>query len=218
MYDGVLAALRGYARKMPRVVRAENDDRPEFGGIVEFVNLSSHLWSLSLASYFDAAQTLTTAPALHGFDSQLSKYLYYASLAGPAFRQFLAAHVPAGVGTLDVEDIIRLRKHLGGMRDFVCDALQDVVLELEPTPNTDAAADRINQEYVRLLEDELARSRPQRFLQLGAEQAAMTAIGLVSPALKAIPWAVALCRWQRRVRQRKAPVYFMLELRKRAKR
>src|SRR5258708_20224567 len=110
MDEGVVEALHKYEKKMPRFVGSAHDERPEFEGIVEFVNLSSQLWSLSVANQLGASQILASARSINGFESQLSKYQFYASSAEPAFQQFLSSHLPAGLSVLDLKDIVNLRK------------------------------------------------------------------------------------------------------------
>lgn len=215
MNEGVVEALHKYAKKMPRFVGSTHDERPEFEGIVEFVNLSSQLWSLSVANQLGASQILASSRSINGFESQLSKYQFYVSSVEPAFQQFLSSHFPAGLSALDLKDIIRLRKYSNSIRGFLSETLQEDPKELESSASTDVLARKIELEYMRLLEEELMKSQPQRITQLIAENTVMTIVGFVSPILQSLPWLLSLWRWQREIKKRRAPLYFMLELKKR---
>ncbi len=216
MHDGVVDLINKYSGKLPSFIAAGHEETVEFEGVSEFVNLSSQLWSLAVADHLRTPQIVASSRSVSNFETQLSKYQYLASYAQPAFQRFLTSKFPAGMSNLSVSDVIRLRKYSRGVREFVERALTQGPLELNVHDHVDSAAKRIEMEYMKLLEEEVLRSRPSALAKVVGRNAIMTILGLISPILVAVPWLVDLWKWQQDVQKRESPLYFMLELRNRA--
>jgi hypothetical protein len=140
-------------------------------GVTEYVTLQSHLWTLGLAGLVGSGQALTSDRRSTAFIHQLEKGQRAADLRAPVVDALMKLNDIGALRGLATEDIIKLRRYLPQVRQFVTEIVDSAVSRrpLAPVETLrDEVVQQVMQEYLELYL-ELQRTTSQRARSLAVD-------------------------------------------------